>query len=63
MKRLYLIFIAEYLKFKPGIVGFKRFLRPNLKNLSRGLNFNRGSNMVGFTYNVLNFSRFKPAVN
>ena len=33
-------------------------MRPNLKNLSRGLNLSRSSNMVGF-----NFSRFKPALN
>ena len=34
-----------------------RILRPNLKNLSRGLN------MVGYTKIVFNFSRFKPALN
>ena len=38
-------------------------LRPNLKNLSRGLNLNCGSNMVGSIKIVFNFSRFKPALN
>ena len=30
-------------------------LRPNLKNLSRGLNWSRGSNMVGSTENCIQF--------
>ena len=38
--------------------------RPNLKNLSRGLDLSRGSNMVGIPLKILfNFSRFKPGLN
>ena len=37
--------------------------RPNLKNLSGGLNLSRGLNMVGSTEIVSNVSRFKPAIN
>ena len=33
------------MKFKPPVIIL--FLRPNLKNLSHGLNLRRGSNMVG----------------
>ena len=38
-------------------------LRPNLKNLSRGLNLKRGSNMVVPIKIVFNVSRFKRALN
>ena len=37
--------------------------RPNLKNLSRGLNLSHRSNLVVLLKIVLNFSRFKPALN
>ena len=34
-------------------------LRPNLKNLSRGLNLSRGSNMVGSTKNCIQFFKIQ----
>ena len=40
--------IENDLQFKE-IDSIKRNMRPNLKNLSRGLNLSRGSNMVGST--------------
>ena len=39
-------------------------LRPNLMNLSQGLNLSLGSNFVGSTFKfVINISRLKPALN
>ena len=38
-------------------------LRPNLKNLIRGLNLSRGSNKVGPLKIVFNYLRFEPALN
>ena len=38
-------------------------LRPNLKNLSRGLKLRRGSNMLVPLRIVFNVSRFKPSLN
>ena len=33
-------------------------MRPNLKNLSRGLNLRRGSNMIGYTKNCIHCFKF-----
>ena len=50
-------FMYQIIVFLNPILTFfnLRVLRPNLKNLSRGLNLSRGSNMVGFTYNCIKF--------
>jgi len=49
-----------------GVVNTNRWnnkLRPNLKNLSRGLNLSRGSKWFIPLKIVLHFARFKPALN
>ena len=49
-----------------GVVNTNRWnnkLRPNLKNLSHGLNLSRGSKWLIPLKIVLHFARFKPALN
>ena len=48
---------------KKMVLAIQSVQRPNLKNLSRGLNLRGGSNMVVPFKNVLNVLRFKPVFN
>ena len=46
IQNISITWLKIYAMFRDQI---KLYLRPNLKNLSRGLNLKRGSNMVGST--------------
>ena len=66
--RSVLVFYLTWLFRKVRRVIHKRWdyfgdLRPSLKNLSRGLNLRRSSNMVGSTSNFFQCSKFKSALN